>query len=100
MSSGVVAVKTAVRGAQEDGVAISQELEQYRQDALYVRDHRAELLAQHPDRWIAVYGGEVVATSRSLPQLLKRLDAKGLSRGQVVTEYLATREDVLILPGT
>jgi hypothetical protein len=81
-------------------VTIAQQLEQYRQDALYFERHRADLLAQHPDRWVAVYGGVVVATDRSLPRLLKRLDAKGLPRGQVFIEYLATHEDVLILPTT
>ncbi len=77
---------------------VQDELERYRADALHFEAHRQELLEEYPERWIAVYGRQVVGTARRLPRLLEKLDRKGLPRGRVFVEHLYSKEDLLILP--
>lgn len=76
---------------------VQSDLEHYHADALYFAAHRQELLDQYPDRWVAVYDRQVVASAKQLPRLLQQLDRQGLPRGKVFVEYLATNEDLLIL---
>jgi len=77
---------------------IQQELDHYRNDALYFEHHRQELLRRYPERWIAVYDQQVVGTAKRLPQLLKQLEKRGLPRGRVFIEHVSAKEDLLILP--
>ncbi|MBI3327239.1 MAG: hypothetical protein HYZ81_11130 [Nitrospinae bacterium] len=77
---------------------VQEELERYREDALYFEQHRQEWLQRYPERWIAVYNQAVVATARRLPQLLERIEKQGLPRAQVFIEHVSAREDLLILP--
>ncbi|MBI2906262.1 MAG: hypothetical protein HYX92_01260 [Chloroflexi bacterium] len=79
-------------------VQVQQELERYRTDALYFEQHRQELLQHYPEQWIAVYGQQVVATAKRLPQLIRKLDRLGVPRGQVFIERVSATEDLLILP--
>lgn len=75
-----------------------QELERYRNDALYFEGHRQTLLRQHPERWIAVYDQRVVGIAKRLPQLIKQLDKLGLPRRRVFIEHVSAKEDTLNLP--
>jgi len=77
---------------------VQEELERYRMDALYFEQHRQDLLHRYPERWIAVYNQEVVATARRLPQLLQQLENRGLPRAQVFIEHVSAKEVLLILP--
>lgn len=78
-------------------MAVKEDLERSRADALFFQAHREELLDQYAERWVAVYEQHVVATADRLPQLLKRIDRAGLPRGRVFIEFLSTKEDLLIL---
>lgn len=78
-------------------MTVQQELERYRNDALYFEQHREELLKKYPECWIAVFEGDLVGTAKGLPQLLKHLDKRGLPQGRVFIEHLSTKEDLLIL---
>ncbi len=76
---------------------VQREIEHYRADALYLAGHREELLRQYPDRWVAIYDLRVVADAKHLSRLIKQLDRRGFPRGDVVVEYLATDEPLLIV---
>ncbi len=52
---------------QQDVIAV---LEQFEKDRLYIQSHWHELLDQHPDRWIVVYGEELVGEGPTLPDAL------------------------------
>lgn len=79
-------------------MAVPEELDRYRTDALYFEQHREDFLQRYPERWIAVYNQAVVATARRLPQLLRQLEHRGLPRGYVFIEHVSAKEDLLILP--
>lgn len=76
---------------------VQQELDRFRDDALYFDHHREELLAQYPDRWVAIYDQQVVGAAKDLKRLIKQVQRKGLSPGQVYRGHLSTKEELLIL---
>jgi hypothetical protein len=47
-------------------VQAQQELDRFRQDMLFLDGHRDELLRRYPERWVAVYNGEVVGAAKDL----------------------------------
>jgi hypothetical protein len=76
---------------------VQQELKQYRSDAEYFEEHRAELLEQYPERWVAIYNQQVVGVAKDAKRLKRQLERKGIPPGRVVREYLTQKEELLIL---
>jgi hypothetical protein len=76
---------------------VQQELEQYQRDAHYFNEHRAELLAQYPERWVAIYNQQVVGVAKDPKRLKSQLERKGIKPSRVYREYLTNREELLIL---
>jgi hypothetical protein len=74
-----------------------QEIERFRADALYVEQHRAELLKRFLEHWVAVYNQDVVASAKSPADLVTELERRGIPPGDVVHEYLTQQDDLLIL---
>jgi hypothetical protein len=78
-------------------VQAQQELDRFRQDMLFLDGHRDELLRRYPERWVAVYNGEVVGAAKDPKRLIRQLERKGIPPGEVYREYLTDREELLIL---
>ena len=76
---------------------VQEELERFRDDALYVDQHREELIQQFPERWVAVYHHQVVADDRDPGELIKKLRKKGIDPGQAYRAHLSNKDDLLIL---
>jgi hypothetical protein len=76
---------------------VQQELDQFSADMAYFDGHRSELLAQHPDRWVAIYQQQVVGSAKQLPQLLAKLERKGIPKGSAFVDYVTAKDDLLIL---
>ncbi len=76
---------------------VQQELERFTADAQYFDRHRQELLAQYPERWVAVYQQEVVGAARDLKRLIAQLERKGIPPAQAYRAFLTEREETLIL---
>ena len=76
---------------------IQQDLERYRQDALYFEAHRQELVDQYPERWVAIYRQQVVGAAKDLGRLIRQLERKGIPRGRAFVEFATDREELLIL---
>ena len=70
---------------------------QYREVAARMFKERADLMDQHPDRWVAMGKGGVQAVGESLDNVLNQVDAKGVSRDDVFIEFLDTDPPALIL---
>jgi hypothetical protein len=64
---------------------------------LFLDKHRDELLQRYPERWVAVYNGEVVGAAKDPKRLIRQLERKGIPPGEVYREYLTDREELLIL---
>ena len=73
-------------------------LEEADRNGRFLSKHYRDLLAKYPNRWVAVYGEEVVAVSRSHKALLKQLDKLGCRRNGSVTQFLDTDPPLWILP--
>jgi hypothetical protein len=82
---------------EESPEEIQQSLERFRADAMWLSQHREELLKKYPERWIAVYKKDVVATAKSPKQLFRKVEQKGIRPGKVVHDYLTEEEFDLIV---
>ena len=51
---------------------VEQDTEQFREDALYLDEHREELLGRYPEKWVAVYNRQVVAAAKDLYLIPKK----------------------------
>lgn len=76
---------------------VRQELERFHADAEYFDRHRQELLHRYPERWVAVYNQEVVASAKDIKRLVRQLERKGIQPGRTYREYLTAKEELLIL---
>ncbi len=71
-----------------DPKEVALELEQFREAALVFSSDKARLIEHYPKQWVAVQGKEVVANSRSLPALIKKLKRLGIKNDQVMVRYI------------
>ena len=76
---------------------VQQDLDRYRADALYLEEHREELLEQYPERWVAIYNLQVVGAAKDPRRLVKQLDRKGIPSGRVYRGHLTNKDELLIL---
>lgn len=80
-----------------DPAEIARSLRAFRKDAALVSSKWSEFVKKYPDEWIAVYGGRVRASEKTLEALLERIDEIGLPRGQVFVKYMDTKPIPLVL---
>jgi hypothetical protein len=70
---------------------LGRTMEEFRSDCEYLAAHRDQLTAQFPEKWVAVFDREVVASSRTLEGLMPKLERKGVNRSTSVIDYLTTK---------
>ena len=58
---------------------------------------RVQLTKKYPNKWIAMYNGEVDATADSLENLLKEMDRLGIPREESIVKFMDTERRTLIL---
>jgi hypothetical protein len=76
---------------------IQQELDRFRADALYVEEHREELLKQYPERWVAILDRRVVGAAKDVRRLVKQLERKGIPPEDTYCRYLTDKDELLFL---
>lgn len=62
-----------------------------------MRRERARLMDEYPDQWVAMSKDGVVVAGDSIDCVLKKADARGMKRGELVIEFLDTDPPLLIL---
>jgi len=67
---------------------IAREGEQFSQNIRFLSSTLPELSGKYPNRWVAVYGGKLVGTSKKLRWLESRLRAKRIDPDKAVIRYL------------
>jgi hypothetical protein len=95
-----MARKTAsadLRSLIGDPQQVANDLRRFRRTTRVLSSDRPRLIAEYPKRWVALYDGEVAATSRTFTSLLKSLDRKHLPREHVVIRYIDEDERIMIL---
>ena len=76
---------------------IERSLAQSERDERFISRNRARLIRKHPDQWVAVSQGKLVAVARNQQELLRIVDERNVPRGQIVVAFLATRSMPMIL---
>jgi hypothetical protein len=80
-----------------DPKQVALELEAFKKQARLFSAHRPRLIDRYQKQWVAVYDGEVKAQARTLPGVLKQIDAKGLPREHTLIRYIDKNVRTFIL---
>ena len=59
--------------------------------------HRDEYLKEYPDQFVAVVGGEIVATSHDLQDMIVQLKQRGLNPRDVWLQFFDTNAAAMVL---
>jgi hypothetical protein len=76
---------------------LGRTMEEFRADWEYLAAHRDELTARFPEKWVAVFDKKVVASSRTLEELLPKLEKKGLKGSTSAIDFLSSKPVTLRL---
>ena len=74
-----------------------QRLQRLDRDVQYLLAHLDDWRSEHPNRWVAVYNGELVAVEDSKERLIKAIARKGLPLPEVLVDFVSEEEVSLIL---
>ncbi|HLF08666.1 MAG TPA: DUF5678 domain-containing protein [Dehalococcoidia bacterium] len=66
-------------------------------DVEYIADHHNALLKKHPEQWIAIRDGEVVAVGQDFLELKAGAAARGIAITSTVTVFLTREKQNLVL---
>ena len=58
---------------------------------------RVQLTEKYPNKWIAMYNGEIGVIADSLEYLLEEMDRLGIPRKEAVIEFMDTERRTMIL---
>lgn len=76
---------------------IDRGLRRFGEAARILSSDHPRMINEHPSRWIGVHGGRVVATGRSLNELLSRLRKKRIPQEETLIRFIDKKERTLIL---
>lgn len=66
-------------------------------DIKYLLSHLPKWRKEHPNRWVAVYDGKLVAVEGSRDRLLKAIDQQKLPLRKVLIDFVREEETAFIL---
>ena len=84
-------------GWERDYDTLRSHLDQFAEDTRYLESIRPELRNKYPDRWVAVYKKQIVATAPKLKEIIKELASAGIPAQRTVIDYLRKEPIALIL---
>ena len=58
---------------------------------------RGQLTREYPNKWIAMYNGEIDAIADSLEGLLEKMDSLGIPREGAVIKFMDTERRTMVL---
>ena len=90
-----VSGSTGVDGLAIDDVAAS--LAEHARLSSALRDKIAELADRAGDRWVGLGDDEFLVIGQSLPDVMAKLEQRGVSDGTVVVEFLSAEPVEMIL---
>lgn len=79
-----------VNPAVGDPVEFLRAMELFRASYAFANGHHSELLRSYPDEWIGIYDGQVRAHDRDIHRMLAQVDALGVPRQAVFTQFVDT----------
>ena len=69
---------------------------QYRADREWLEEHRAELLEEHPESWVAIRRYKVIESAPRLEDLIKKLRGRRTKTSNVVFDHLTRRKVTML----
>lgn len=72
--------------------------EHYSENLRFLESQKPELIKMHDGDWVAIYNSSLVASNKSLPNLLKLLNKRGIPEEEALIQYLSS-ENILTLYG-
>ena len=76
---------------------LARDLQRFRNSARLLSSRQARLIEKYPKQWVAVYRGRVRAHARTLQNLMREIDEKGLPREDVITRFVDKNQRTFIL---
>ena len=76
---------------------MARSLRAFQRSARVLSDNHPRLIDEYPNQWVAVADSAVVAHGNTLKQVLKQVDAEGMSRADVIVRFIDRTERTLIL---
>ena len=76
---------------------IARSLRAFQRSARVLSDNHPGLIDEFPNRWVAVADRAVIAHANTLKQVLKQVDAAGISRADVIVRFIDRAQSTLIL---
>ena len=70
---------------------------QYCEDSDYLNSILPQMRKEHPDQFVAVYKGEIVATHKTLKGVIAAMDAKGVPKNHSALRYVSKKPRRMIL---
>lgn len=55
------------------------------------------LVERYPNQWVAIDGGNVICSGRSLAQVLANCERKGVPGGAIAVRYMDTKKRAMVL---
>ncbi len=80
-----------------DSERFTRMLMQFEEDTLVIECNYDDWLAAYPDRWVAVYGGKLLANAKTLAEALQIAYDRGAPHGCVASAYMDTDPQIMIL---
>lgn len=90
-------VMRALAQMDERPRTIARSLRAFQKSARVLSDNYPRLIDECPNQWVAVADGAVIAHCNTLKQVLKKVDAKGISRADVIVRFIDRTQRTLIL---
>lgn len=76
---------------------IARDLRAFSRTARLFSSNERRLLKKYPKQWVALYGGKVRASAKSLDGVLSKLKQQGVPANQAIVWYMDTSGRKLIL---
>lgn len=92
-----VAVMSALTQMGENPKTMARSLRAFQRSARVFSNNHPRLIDEYPNQWVAVANSTVMAHGNTLNQVLKQVDAEGISRADVIVRYIDRAKRTLIL---
>jgi CII-binding regulator of phage lambda lysogenization HflD len=76
---------------------LDRELRAFSRAARLLSSSHSRLIDKHPKQWVAIYGGKVRASAKSLDAIISKLERQGLPPNEAIIRYIDSGGRKLIL---
>ena len=95
--SNKTAVLDALRQMDERPEEAARSLHRFHRAESVLSGNQPRLIDAHPDQWVAVSDGSVVAHGNDLELVLQEIDGMGLARSDIIVRFIERTQRTLIL---